>query len=127
MRAKGIFAGLLVLFGVGLLIAACSTFGQVPWSDEEVAKFRSLWIGSLPPLRVDPSNQYANDPRAATLGQKLFFDTRFSSNGKVACATCHMPEKLFQDGTPLAHGVGTTNRRTLTLIGNADRHWFLWF
>ena len=41
--------------------------------------------GSLPPLPADPSNKYADDVRAAVLGQKLFFDTRFRSNGKVAC------------------------------------------
>jgi len=126
MRAKDIFSGLLVLFGIGLLITACSAFGQATWSDEEVAKLRSLWIGSLPPLPVDPSNQYADDSGAAAFGQKLFFDTRFSSNGKVACATCHMPEKLFQDGTPLAHGVGTTDRRTMTIIGTAYSPWFFW-
>ena len=126
MRAKDIFSGLLSLFGMALLITACSTFGQVTWSDEELAKLRSLWIGSLPPLPVDLSNKYADDPRAAALGQKLFFDWRFSSNGKVACATCHLPDKLFQDGIPLAHGVGTTDRRTMTLIGTAYSPWFFW-
>jgi len=126
MKTKHHFSSLLILIGMALLITACSTFGQVTWSDEEVAKLRSLWIGSLPPLPVDPSNQYADDPRAAAFGQKLFFDTRFSSNGKVACATCHMPEKLFQDGIPLAHGVGTTDRRTMTLIGTAYSPWFFW-
>jgi cytochrome c peroxidase len=35
-------------------------------------------------LPADPSNQYADNPDAATFGQKLFFDTRFSANGKVA-------------------------------------------
>lgn len=126
MRAKDIFSGWFILFGIALLISACSTFGQVAWSEEELAKLRSLWIGSLGPLPIDPSNQYADDPRAAAFGQKLFFDTRFSSNGKVACATCHMPDKLFQDGTSLAHGVGTTDRRTMTLIGTAYSPWFFW-
>lgn len=126
MRAKDIFSGWFVLFGIALLISACSTLGQAAWSDDELAKLRSLWIGSLQPLPIDPSNQYADNPRAAAFGQKLFFDTRFSSNGKVACATCHMPDKLFQDGTSLAHGVGTTNRRTMTLIGTAYSPWFFW-
>ena len=126
MRAKDIFSGLLVLFGMALLIIACSTFGQVTWSDKELAKLRTLWIGSLSPLPVDLSNKYADDPRAAAFGQKLFFDKRFSSNGEVACATCHLPDKLFQDGIPLAHGVGTTDRRTMTLIGTAYSPWFFW-
>lgn len=96
------------------------------WSDEEVAQLRSLWLGSLPALSADPSNRYGDDPGAAALGQKLFFDTRFSSNGQVACATCHKPELSFQDSTPLAHGVGVTNRRTMPLVGAAYSPWLFW-
>ena len=32
----------------------------------------------------------ADDPRAAQLGRRFFFDTRFSANGEVSCATCHV-------------------------------------
>ncbi|WP_445322926.1 cytochrome c peroxidase [Ramlibacter sp. AN1133] len=35
---------------------------------------------------------------------------RLSANGQVACATCHLPNQLFQDGAALAKGVGTTRR-----------------
>jgi cytochrome c peroxidase len=87
---------------------------------------KSLWIGSLPPLPPDPSNKYADNPEAAVIGQKLFFDTRFSSNGKVACATCHQPDKLFQDGLSRSHGIGTTPRRAMTIIGTAYSPWFFW-
>ena len=117
---------LFILFGAALLINACSSFGQTRWSDGELATLKSLWIGNIPPLPVDPSNQYADDPEVAAFGHKLFFDTRFSSNGEVACATCHLPDKLFQDGTPLARGVGTTNRRTMTVIGTAYSPWLFW-
>ncbi|HSK88662.1 MAG TPA: cytochrome c peroxidase, partial [Anaerolineales bacterium] len=123
---KNHFSGLLVLLGLTLLIASCAFIGQTRWHDDELATLKTLWIGNLPSLPVDPSNKYADDPHAARFGQKLFFDTRFSSNGKVACATCHLPEQLFQDGTPLAHGVGTTNRRTMTIIGTAYSPWLFW-
>lgn len=126
MKTKHIFSGLFILLGLTLLIAACSSFGQTKWNDDELAALRGLWIGSLPPLPPDPSNRYADNPDAAALGHKLFFDTRFSSNGKVACATCHLPDQLFQDGTPLAHGVGTTDRRTMTVIGTAYSPWLFW-
>lgn len=96
------------------------------WSPQEISVLRGLWIGSLPPLPPDPSNRYADEPLAAALGQKLFFDTRFSSNGQVACATCHDPAQDFQDGKPLASGVGTTTRRTMTLVGTAYSPWFFW-
>ena len=96
------------------------------WSDDELATLKNLWIGSLPPVPADPSNQYADNVDAAVFGQKLFFDTRFSSNGQVACATCHLPDQLFQDGTPLANGVGTTTRRTMTILGTAYSPWLFW-
>jgi cytochrome c peroxidase len=96
------------------------------WSKAEVATLRSLWIGSLPPLPPDPSNQYGDDPRAAALGEELFYDTRFSSNGEVACATCHLPFKGFQDGLPQGKGVGVTNRRTMPIAGTAYSPWMFW-
>jgi len=126
MKIKKHLSSLFIGIGILILITACSAFGQTQWSEDELATLQTLWIGSLPPLPVDPSNKYADNLEAATLGQKLFFDTRFSSNGKVACATCHLPDKLFQDGMPLAHGVGTTNRRTMTIIGTAYSPWFFW-
>lgn len=96
------------------------------WTAEEVEQIRDLWIGSLEAMPADPTNRYADDPRAAELGRKLFFDTRFSSNGEVACATCHKPEQQFQDGTALAKGVGTTNRRTMPIAGLAYAPFLFW-
>ncbi len=96
------------------------------WTAEETETLRSLWIGSLPPLPPDPSNRYADDPRAAALGHRLFFDPRFSSNGLVACATCHIPAVNFNDGRPLGVGVGVASRKTMTVVGTAYNQWFFW-
>ncbi|RPJ50609.1 MAG: cytochrome-c peroxidase [Chloroflexi bacterium] len=131
MKSARIPSVMLVLFGLVLLAAACVPFAPVQfgpnrWSEENLATLKGLWIGGLPPLPADPSNRYADSREAALLGQKLFFDTRFSSNRQVACATCHPPDRLFQDGTSLAQGVGTTNRRTMTIIGTAYSPWFFW-
>jgi cytochrome c peroxidase len=126
MKTKFYFPVLLGLTGFVLLATACSSFGGARWNEDELAALRSLWIGSLPPLPADPSNKYADDARAAAFGQKLFFDTRFSSNGKVSCATCHLSELQFQDGIPLANGVGVTDRRTMTIIGTAYSPWLFW-
>jgi cytochrome c peroxidase len=126
MKTKRYFFDLFILAGISLLITACTSLFQARWTDEELVSLRTLWIGSLPLLSADPSNKYADDPQAAAFGQKLFFDTRFSSNGEVACGTCHLPELLFQDGTPLANGVGTTDRRTMTIIGTAYSPWLFW-
>jgi cytochrome c peroxidase len=126
MKPKLYPPAFLVLLGLALLLTACSAFGGARWNEDELASLRGLWIGSLPPLPPDPSNIYADNPEAAALGHKLFFDTRFSINGEVACGTCHLPDQLFHDGTPLAQGVGTTNRRTMTVIGTAYSPWLFW-
>ena len=96
------------------------------WSESELALLQLQWLGSLPELPLDPTNKYADDPAAAKLGQKLFFDKRFSANGKVACATCHVPEKLFTDGLAKSRGVGETSRSAPGILGVAFSPWFFW-
>jgi cytochrome c peroxidase len=96
------------------------------WTREQREMLRSLSLVSLGPVPADPSNRYADDTAAARLGQRLFFDTRLSGNGKVSCATCHVPSRDFQDGIPLAHGAGTTARRTMPVAGTAYSPWLFW-
>jgi cytochrome c peroxidase len=96
------------------------------WSSEERDILKSLALSQLEPLPADPSNRVGDRSNAAQLGRRLFFDSALSSNGKVSCATCHLPEKDFQDGTPLAHGVGVTGRRTMPIAGTAHSPWMFW-
>jgi cytochrome c peroxidase len=96
------------------------------WSEKEKAVLTSLWIKSLPPMPLDPSNKYSNDSAAAVLGQKLFFDFRLSGNLKVSCATCHPPNMNFVDNLPLAHGMGTTTRRSMPLVAAGYSTWLFW-
>lgn len=100
--------------------------GAPGWSPAEAKLIASLSLSTLPPLPPDPSNAVGDDPVAAALGRALFFDTRLSGNGKVACASCHLPDKQFQDGTPLATGMGQTNRRTMPIAGTAYSPWLFW-
>jgi cytochrome c peroxidase len=96
------------------------------FSDEEITVLRSLWIGSLPPLPIDPSNAVVDNPQAVQFGKKLFSDTRFSANNKISCATCHKAEVAFSDNKPLAEGIGTSTRRGMPIIGMAYFKWFFW-
>jgi cytochrome c peroxidase len=96
------------------------------WTPDQIAQLRSLSLAELEPLPPDPSNRVADDPRAIVLGKRLFFDTRLSSNGKVSCATCHIPSRNFQDDKPLANGVGTTARRTMPIAGTAYAPFLFW-
>jgi len=122
-RALLFFGGILLTAAV---IAWWAVTSQTSWSEAEEATLRGLWIGSLPALPPDPSNAFADNPQAAAFGHKLFFDSRFSSNGGVSCASCHQPELMFTDGLPLAEGVGTTTRKTMTIIGTAYSPWQFW-
>jgi cytochrome c peroxidase len=96
------------------------------WTPEQRATLRSLTIASLGPLPADPSNRHAADTLAARLGHRLFFDARLSANGKVSCATCHVPSAEFQDGKRLGEGVGTAGRRTMPIAGTAHSPWQFW-
>lgn len=118
-----LLAGVLVI-GSGIATYLC--WPRPTWNETELAALRSLWIESLPPLAPDPSNRYSDEPAAAALGEKLFFDPRFSSNGQVSCATCHLPQLDFQDGKRLSTGVGVTNRRAMPIAGTAYSPWFFW-
>ncbi|MBV5343850.1 cytochrome-c peroxidase, partial [bacterium] len=122
-RALLFFGGILL---TATVIAWWAVTSQTSWSEAEEATLRGLWIGSLPALPPDSSNAFADNPQAAVLGHKLFFDSRFSSNGEVSCASCHQPELMFTDGLPLAEGVGTTTRKTMTIIGTAYSPWQFW-
>jgi cytochrome c peroxidase len=116
-----VIALLVVMFGF-----KSDRSADAAWSEEELVALRSLSLASLEPLAADPSNRYGDDPRAATFGEKLFFDERLSSNGKVSCGSCHLPGRHFQDGVALAQGVGTTTRRTMPIAGTAHGEWMFW-
>lgn len=115
-------AGTLLL----LMVPGTGFTGVHDWSPEEVKTLRSLWLRSLPPVPLDPSNAYGGDKRAAALGRRFFFDKRFSGNLKVSCGTCHREDYAFTDDLPLAHGMGTTTRRTMPLAGSAYFPWLFW-
>lgn len=97
------------------------------WNDDQQVAIASLSIDALPPLPPDPSNAVGDDPRAIELGHALFFDTRLSSDGAVACATCHQPDRYFTDGLARAEvGRGPTRRNTPTIVGTAYNPWLYW-
>ncbi|MEX2271988.1 MAG: cytochrome c peroxidase [Vicinamibacterales bacterium] len=54
-----------------------------------------------------------------SLGRRLFFDTRLSRDGSIACSTCHVPARAFADGRALSRGVGgRVGRRNAPAILN---------
>src|SRR4051812_5017938 len=61
-----------------------------------------------PPLGVDGLDDLPSRPapERVRLGRWLFYDTRLSADGTVSCATCHVPERAFSNGTRFGRGVG---------------------
>lgn len=109
----------LVLSGLG----ACK---PAPLTEAERKAVASLALSSLPPLPADASNRYGDNPAAAALGATLFFDQRLSRNGDVACGTCHLVDRQFQDDRPLGVGISATNRRTMPLADAARSPFLFW-
>ncbi len=123
MRLGAVLAAGLM---AGLLASWSDRSDQASWTNAERTLIASLSLSRLPALPPDPSNAVADDPRAAALGEALFFDKRLSSNGEVSCGTCHLPDRQFQDDLALGKGVGTTARRTMPIAGTAYSPWLFW-
>jgi cytochrome c peroxidase len=96
------------------------------WSEADKTTLGSMMLSRLPAPPADPSNAVESRPEAVALGKRLFSDTRLSTNGRVACATCHDPERGFQDGLPVGKGVGTGARRTMPIALAAHGPWMFW-
>src|SRR5688500_1685061 len=92
----------------------------------ELHAIADLSLSTLEAPAIDPSNRWADDPTAVSLGHRLFFDPRLSASGAVSCASCHEPSRDFQDGIPLGKGVGTTERRTMPIAGTAYAPFLFW-
>src|SRR5262249_11409300 len=129
-----------------LLLAGCGDdeMGPDGFTKAEWDKMKTL--SPLPAPPPSPTNHYADDPIAAALGQKLFFDPRVAGpsitandgpngglgtvgqTGKVACASCHlgtwMIDTRSNDGDPMnphafALGCDWTNRNAGSPINAA--------
>ena len=72
------------------------------------------------------SNPYTIEK--ATLGKRLFFDTRLSAANLLSCASCHNPAYGWGDGQPkgVGHGMRQLDRRSPTIVNVAFGQMFMW-
>jgi len=99
--------------------------GKPAFTDSEIRIILSH--GPWPaPVPHDPTNRVSGKPHAIEFGTRLFFDQRLSGTGKLACATCHVPERNWTDN--LRRGVGTAevDRNTPTLMNLRGGRWYGW-
>ncbi|RFM24153.1 MAG: cytochrome-c peroxidase [Candidatus Thermochlorobacter aerophilum] len=113
-------ASLLIM----LCFAACGTPSE-PVHSRDAPLNLSLPAGfPAPPIP-------ANNPltvKKVELGRRLFFEKKLSSNGKVSCSSCHLPERAFSDTLPTSVGVsgraGLRNAPSLTNVAyNGSYFW----
>jgi cytochrome c peroxidase len=117
-------------FQKGLLLAvavsgvALAVQGQ--WTRAEITLLESLSLERLPKFPTDPSNQYQQNSAAVVLGQKFFYDPRFSGQEDTSCASCHMPSSHYVDNLALSEGRGVGTRKALSVVGAAYSQWLFW-
>jgi cytochrome c peroxidase len=75
---------------------------------------------------ADPTNAYADDPRAAQLGVRLFNDRSLSPSGTVACISCHDPQRAWADSRPVSLGVDLGGRNAPSTALAAYSRWQFW-
>lgn len=83
-------------------------------------------LGLSPSLPVPADNPLTG--ARGTLGRRLFFDTRLSRDGRLACASCHQPQHAFADQRPVAIGVGgrAGRRNAPSLLNRAYSRVLFW-
>lgn len=122
-------------------VAACGSPAAPPVPDELTVDERAALatLSPLPPLPADPSNRFADDPRAAVLGQMLFFDEDLagpllvdSARGKagepgtLSCASCHDGPALDDAPHPVSTGARIGGRNSPPLINASYYAWTNW-
>jgi cytochrome c peroxidase len=101
----------------------------------------------LPGVPADPTNAFADDARAATLGQRLYFDPAYSGalavgtdggngglgnvseRGKVACVSCHASVSGDDNRTVPNHvslGTDYGTRNALPVVNSSFLKWTNW-
>ncbi len=111
----------ILLFGGAVaaswaLRAAATTapHGAMPIQEQEQRLAQLIPSVTSPPPGIDPvawasiynpaDNELTADRIA--LGRKLYFDTRLSKDGTLACATCHDVSRGFTDHRSVSEGIG---------------------
>ena len=134
--------------GIALVVASLSGCGDDGgpqlidglFTEAEWTKVSAFEL-TEPPL-PNSTNRFADDDAAAALGQRMFFEKRYSGpllvasdlgaigeTGKVACATCHISTAFFSDNRPgirYSTGADTPRRNTPSLVNVVYYDWGNW-
>ncbi len=105
-----------------LFVGAAAAAEPTAFSDEE--KRAILAHGPWPvPATTDATNVASGQRAAIELGQRVFFDTRLSGDGRFSCGTCHVPERNWTDNRTRGFAAAEVERNTPTLMNvRLSRH-----
>jgi cytochrome c peroxidase len=124
-RGANLEIGLAQIRAPFLVLAALAAISAAYGADDS-----KVYEWHLPPGFPRPAVP-ADNPMSVekvALGQRLFSETRLSSTGLYACASCHRRELAFTDGR--AHALGATGesvrRSAMTLTNVAYNAAFTW-
>jgi cytochrome c peroxidase len=129
MSARWIFAVIAVCVVAIAMAPQAGVMAQPGASDSREAESlkRILKLGPWPvAARNDPSNRVSGNADAVAFGAALFIDTRLSGSQRIACATCHRPDRAFTDGRDRGVGAAGGDRNTLTLLDVGGQRWYGW-
>jgi cytochrome c peroxidase len=116
-----------VLFAIAALpwLSLANDGGVLEFSADEMR--RIMQHGPWPQMwSKDPSNRVSGKPEAIDFGEQLFFENRLSGSGKLACGSCHVPERDWSDGLARGEGMQTVDRNTPNLVNVRYHRWFGW-
>src|ERR1700716_3018708 len=93
---------------------ATAPHGALPMQEQQQRLDHLITMLTRPPAGVDlvawatiyvPPGNESTAERIA-LGRRLYFDTRLSKDGTLACATCHDVSRGFTDHRSVSEGIG---------------------
>src|SRR5581483_8569740 len=112
---QALYTVALIFSSLPAAAADNSLHGALPM-DQQLTSLEQLLPSrdvTKPPPHIDPviwaavvPDDNAVTPERIALGRKLYFDTRLSKDGTVACATCHEVSRGFTDQRPVSEGIG---------------------
>ncbi|MAY83554.1 MAG: cytochrome-c peroxidase [Flavobacteriales bacterium] len=101
-----------------VFLFSCQFISKEHIGDDEIDELNAQLPKGFPAISVEEENTYSLD--RWKLGKKLFFEKRFSKDGKLSCASCHKPEFAFSDNKALSIGafkaLGTRNAPSLANV-----------
>ena len=130
----GFIGGFMILFKMISLTLFIQLLGGAAYGVVSEYEFTKKDVGFLHTLTLkelgEPQKLDFSDPEkdlaAAELGKAVFYDTNFSQNAEVSCATCHNPSMYFTDGKAQASGVGQTEMNAPSVLASAWSPWQFW-